>query len=524
MRQYVYIALLAVVVAAPFVLRAAIRGPGGTRAAPAGARRLVVITPHNQDIRREFGRAFSAWHLTRHGAPVSIDYRVPGGANDVKRQLADTYRSWQRGGGVGGGPDRSLDPNFAADIHVAFGGGDFFFDSELKPLGILQPMHLDPHLLADAFPEPALAGVALYERTTDRAGVPTPQWVGVCLSGFGIVYNADACRGLGLAPPRGWHDLTDARLAGQLSLADPTHSGSAGVAYMTILQRRMVDAEEALFKARPDLATLSAADRRVHPDYRKAIGVGWKRGMSELLLIAANARYFTDSSSQVANDVGGGDAAAGISIDFYGRVYQEIVGPERCRVILPAGATAITPDPVGILAGVKGEDLVLATRFVEFLLSPQGQRVWIVRPGGPHGPSERALRRLPVRRDVYADRTDWTDDVNPFLDAHGFNQRGDLMDLFTDTRPVWTAAWLDGREGLKSAYAAALGVKDQARRDALIAELADLPVTMDQVREFRTRRQSHERAGDAERWKANHRIELTKQFRAHYAAVEGKAR
>ena len=46
--------------------------------------------------------------------------------------------------------------------------------------------------------------------------------------------------------------------------------------------------------------------------------------MGELLLIAANGRYFTDSAPQVPNDVGNGDAAAGIAIDFYGRVYQEV--------------------------------------------------------------------------------------------------------------------------------------------------------------------------------------------------------
>jgi ABC-type Fe3+ transport system substrate-binding protein len=519
MRGYAWITLFVLALVAPFVTRQFIGGPSNSPDTDRpGSRKLVIITPHNQDIRREFARAFGAWHLKRHGQPVEIDFRVPGGANDIKRQLADTYRSWRE-------PDGSLDPRFVPDIHIAWGGGDYFFNNELKPLGILQPMRLDLALLAAAFPEPALAGVALYERTTDASGAPTPQWVGVCLSAFGIVYNPDVYLGLGLSPPSQWHDLTDPRLAGHLSLADPTHSGSAASAYMVVVQRRMADAERELFEQRPELPALPATERAKDPAYRDAIAAGWKRGMSELLLIAANGRYFTDSAPQVANDVGNGDAAAGISIDFYGRVYEQVVGSERCRIVTPAGATAITPDPVAILAGVRGEALELASRFVEFLLTPEGQRLWILRPGAPGGPVERALRRPPVRRDVYPDRAGWTDDVNPFTESRGFNQRPDFMSYYTDTRPVWTAAWIDGRESLKSAYHAVLGVADTQRRDALLAELADLPITLDEVARHREQRKAQEQpGGNAEEWKARRRIDLARRFRAHYAAVQRKAR
>ena len=112
---------------------------------------------------------------------------------------------------------------------------------------------------------------------------------------------------------------------------------------------------------------------------------------------------------------------------------------------------------------MRGDALELATRFVEFLLSREGQRLWILRPGQPGGPAERALRRPPVRQDLYADRTGWTDDVNPFAESRGFNQRADFMKLYVDTRPVWTAAWIDSRESLKSAYAKVLRVADERR-------------------------------------------------------------
>jgi ABC-type Fe3+ transport system substrate-binding protein len=518
-RRYAFIVLFLLVLAAPFVLRAVVRPTDSVAGDSRGAARLVVITPNNQDIRREFARAFSEWHRSHFGTAVEIDYRTPGGTNDIKRQLADTYKSWQDP------QTKRLDERFVPDVHVVWGGGDYHFNNELKPLGVLQPMRLDPQLLAAVFPQPDLAGVALYDRTTAADGTPTPQWVGVCLSAFGIAYNPDVYDGLGLPAPAHWHDLTDPRLAGQLALADPTHSGSAATAYMVILQRRMADAEAELFAIDSAMAHRPKPELATDPTYQRAIAAGWKRGMAELLLIAANSRYFTDSSPQVPNDVSNGDAAAGIAIDFYGRVYEETVGPRRCRMVTPVGATAITSDPVAILAGVRGEPLTLAQHFVEFLLSPEGQRLWILKPGTAGGPVERSLRRPPVRQDVYADRTGWSDDVNPFVEAHGFNQRSDFMRLFADTRFVWAAAWIDGRESLKRAYATVLSVGDDGRRRDLLNELADLPITMPDVAGFAAqRKQAAESGGSAEEWNARKRIELTKAFRAHYDAVAAKAK
>ena len=52
------------------------------------------------------------------------------------------------------------------------------------------------------------------------------------------------------------------------------------------------------------------------------------------------------------------------------------------------------------------------------------------------------------------------------------------MRLFSDTRPVWAAAWIDSRAALKDAYEEVLKVSDVARRDRLLLELSDLPIEM----------------------------------------------
>jgi hypothetical protein len=131
-----------------------------------------------------------------------------------------------------------------------------------------------------------------------------------------------------------------------------------------------------------------------------------------------------------------------------------------------------------------------------------------------------------VRQDVYADQRDWADHTNPFKEAGGFNQRAEWMAQLTDLRMVWAAAWVDGREPLLRANAAVLAVADPARRAALRAELAAVPMAMAEVDELRGERKRRETSDPAslESWKARQRIEIANRFRRHYAAVEAKAR
>ncbi len=146
--RYTSLILFLIVLAAPFALRKTMVKTADLSGAGVNAERLVIITPHNPDIRKEFARAFSAWHRLHYGTDVLLDYRVPGGSNDVKRQLAATYGAYRRA-------DGTLPSDITANISIVWGGGDFTFDQELKPLGLLQPLHMNPELTAQfkaAFP------------------------------------------------------------------------------------------------------------------------------------------------------------------------------------------------------------------------------------------------------------------------------------------------------------------------------------------------------------------------------------
>jgi iron(III) transport system substrate-binding protein len=517
MRKWIGIILLGAVLVLPFVLRGAISAQNDSMTV--STNRLVIITANTQDIRRAFAAAFADWYRKKFGQNVILDYRVPGGANDISRQLDTTYRAARSA-------DGTLPANFHPDIDMVWGGGDYFFDVELKRRdNVLEPMDIDPNLLRAAFPQPTLAEVKLYDYQPALGAKQKPTWVGLCLSSMGIIYNPDVYRGLRLSPPAKWQDLTDEKLNGLIALADPSHSASAALAYMMVVQSAMADSEAQFFIDHPEAKLLDKSKLASLAAYQSAIAAGWQRGMETLQRIAFNARYFTAWGSQVPNDVGGGDAAAGIGIDFYGRVYAEEVGENRCQFVAPVGATSTTPDPIGILAGVRGKQYELANRFVEFLLSREGQNLWIMRATKAGGPTERSLRRLPIRRDVYADQRGWTDHVNPFEQARGFNQRNDWMGLFADTRMVWTAAWIDCREELRAAHVAIIDVNDAKRREELLIELAILPIGMTDVAKIATERSrlQREAGSDLPGFAARQEIALAEKFREHYRQVERMA-
>jgi ABC-type Fe3+ transport system substrate-binding protein len=377
MRRYVFIILFLIVLITPFVLRKAVGEPAIEHSLK-NETELVIISPHVEGIRREFADAFKEWHREKYGVAVEIDYRNYGGASDIVRFFEASRPLFNKLG--------------TYKIDLVWGGGDYLFDQQLKKPGFLEPVHIDPQVMQKAFPKPDLGGVALYDPANP------PQWIGTVLASFGIAYNRDVCRHLGVPEPKMWKDLADPRYRNWLALADPTRSASAKQAFMTIVEYAMAQAKAA---------------GRSEDD-------GWADGMGLVRQIAANARQFTDGSSSIPGMISAGDAAAGMAIDFYGRSQVDAVGEDRMGYVEPAGATAINPDPIAIVRGAPNKEI--ATHFIEFLLSEQAQRMWNTRAGKPGGPKQTSLRRLPIMPSVYDHNEDFTDKVNPFKESGGFNK------------------------------------------------------------------------------------------------------
>lgn len=462
---------LVLIVALPFALRT-------DQAAPQRAEvTLAVITPHNEAIRSEYTRAFVPWYRARTGRTVALDWRVIGGTSEITRYLEGEYTAsfrlhWTRDLGrpwtdevqksfanpavvpaatpaadtVAQAARRAfLASTTGCGIDVFFGGGSYDFMVQAAAGRIVDSGVTTRH------PEWFRDDVMPAEFNGEPFRAPDNTWIGAVLSSFGILYNHDGLRRLGIThPPDDWRDLTDARYVGELALADPTKSGSIAKAYEMVVQREMQVRERELLAAGVPAATAE----------QHAVREGWQRGFAILQLMGANARYFTDTSQKPPIDVGQGDSAAGMCIDFYGRFQAGTAerrgGEARLTFITPPSGSVYSVDPIAVLRGAPQREL--AADFIEFVLSPEGQDLWSFRVGEPGGPEIFALRRLPVRRDSYSaeKRRHMSDpDVYPFSAANDFryhaNWTGGLLKemsfairvMCIDPHPELADAWRD---------------------------------------------------------------------------------
>ncbi|MDR0352237.1 MAG: extracellular solute-binding protein [Opitutaceae bacterium] len=452
-KRFVLIAALALIIGLPFWLRPKENAGGGGAGSPAGAgplaEVLVVITPHNEAIRHEFGRGFAEWHRERTGRCVVIDWRVVGGTSEIARFLEGEYGAafelhWRRDLGRAWSAEARaafhngrlpadasaverearaafLVSEVGCGIDVFFGGGTYDFERQARAGRIVDSGVLRAH--PEWFREEVIPRVFAGEEYWDGEG----RWFGTVLSSYGIVVNFDALARLGVPWPRQWEDLRNARLAGEIALADPTKSGSIAKAFENVIQQQMQRRFVALRAARED-AGGGALEAR-------AVREGWLEGLRLVQGIGANSRYFTDSSQKPPVDVAQGDSAAGLCIDFYGRQQEEAVarraGSARVGFVSPAGGSVASVDPVALLRGAPHRET--AVLFIEYVLSMEGQKLWNFKPGAPGGPRQYALRRLPVRRDFYErpEFSAWRSD--PEVSPYG---QGEQL--------VYRAAWTGG--------------------------------------------------------------------------------
>ncbi len=465
--MYRYLAVflaMAVTIAAPILLKPK---ESARSADYLPADRLVVVTPHVETIRFELERGFQQWMLTNHQRRVVIDWRVPGGTSDIIKVLKSEFTAAFENVWTTAGNDASLIHDFAdarsnspartaflqssagVGIDLMLGGGPVDYNG-LKKQGFTVSRNaagLGPEAVRKAHPDwfsnaviPAnIAGQDLYD--------PDLTWIGTCLSAFGICWNEERRVSLGIpSAPHTWADLALPAWRNQIALADPTKSGTVAAMFEVILQ---IEMQKAIASA-PDSDPARAA----------AAATGWLNGLRLIQRIAANARYWTDSSTKIPLDVADGEAVAGICVDFYGRNFVERLEranhTSRLHFIAPKGETTVSPQPVAMLRGAPNPEL--ATRFIEFLLSPDAQKLWGWKAGTPGGPEKMALRNMPIRRDFYSPEslTNASDpDLRPMEKGIAFTYRPELTaDLFSTIRVIIRAMCIDPHHELRNAWAA----------------------------------------------------------------------
>jgi len=295
--------------------------------------------------------------ISPHSRDIQVEF-----ADLWKKSHPDVPIKWV---GQGGSSDdlRFVKQQFVArgkdkgiGVDVFFGGGGETF-AELQKDGDLAPLSSD-------------YGVPLeLNKVPLRAKDNT--WIAAALSGFGILYNKPIAARDGLPIPKTWADLANSKLQERVELADPRKSGSAHVVYEIILQTN-----------------------------------GWEKGWKILTGMAGNARRFTQTSSEVIPDVQNGEAVFCTAIDFYAVNAIAKAGADKLAYIQPQGQNLITPDPIGVLRG--SQNAGNAEKFVAFVLSPEAQKLWLLKKGTPGGPVNNTLSRLPALPTTYGSKNAFT--------------------------------------------------------------------------------------------------------------------
>jgi len=351
---------------------------------------LVVISPHNVDIEKEYETAFSLYHAVQYGQRIEIEWRdVGGGSTAILRHLQNVYANSDRSG-----------------IDIAWGGGEYNFQVMAEG-GILEKMEIDPEILEQI---PAVfSGLELYDKNK--------YWCGSAISGFGFLYNKHLLDRMKLKRPKHWEDLGAPEFYGLVGLADPSQSGTAAASYEMIVQS----------------------------------GETWEESWAKLLNILGNVKRFYAGAGDAAEAIPSGEVAISTCIDFYG-INRVSKYPDTLVYVSPEGQTAFNPDPIAILKNPPHPEL--AQRMIDFVLSLTGQALWALPVGHPDGPVRAALCRQPIRKDVYVIYADQLSPmtINPFAEGNDMTVDNELWSMsYGVLRQLVSAAAVENLEGLKAA-------------------------------------------------------------------------
>jgi len=372
-------------------------------------RKLVVISSHWEGARYEFARGFSQFVHRTKGIDAYVEWLNVGGTADMVKFIQSEFS--RNPSGIG--------------VDMVFGGG-VEAHRHLADKALLAPIALSPKLQA-AVPV-SFSGMPLRD--------PQGRWFGAALAGFGILYNKKVFQWLGLPVPRTWKDLAAPALRSWVGSGNPRASGSTHMVYEIILQ-----------------------------------AYGWNRGYRTLVRLAANVRSFPRSSAEVPADVTLGEVACGMALDSYAWNAIGRVGTKRLGYVLPEGQTVINPDAVSVLKGAPHPRL--AKWFVEFVLSREGQALWMRRPGKSGGPHRFLLARMSVRPDMYGG--DNAVHVNPFTwqgthfyDETKASRRWEVLNT------LMASCLIDSHRILEKAWKAVI---DAGLPAAQVARLTEPPVS-----------------------------------------------
>ena len=400
---------------------------------------LIIISPHPEGIETEFGTNFEKWYEEHTGRTVKTDWRDVGGTSSNYRFIESEFKRVPEGIG----------------IDIFFGGGTDNY-LRLSNAGWLHAYKLPETQLAEMVQ--SFQGIPLYDAEH--------QWYGAALSSFGIMYNEELREMLQLPKAAAWEDLGDFALLGKIGAADPRESGSAHMVYEIILQT-----------------------------------LGWEEGFALLTKIGGNVRGFSAGANAIPTDVVAGQVIYGLAIDFYAYGQIAVVGADKIKYVVPADGAVVTADPIAILKGAP--NLAVAQKFLEFALSEDAQKLWMLRNQptktqlaeaennkqkkqmlnkitDPEGPKWKGgLNRASVLPTLYEKLGERCIVPNPFaMEGAPFRYDSDIGGGRWDiVNGLFGVLIIDSHKDLVNAWKAIQKCKDPAKREAAIEALTQMPIT-----------------------------------------------
>jgi len=228
------------------------------------------------------------------------------------------------------------------EVDIVWGGESALYD-KLAEQKLIVRLDL-PKAVLDAIPATIGKPKPIYLKD------PKGFWTGTVLEPYGLVYQPQVLKRLGVPEPKDWDDLLHPKLKGHVAQCAPSRSSSSHATYEVILQR---DGDE--------------------------------KGWAWLKRLGANTGIFTARSRDVPSVVARGEFAAGFAVPSYMAFEDRLAGFD-IRFVAPKTAW-ITPEPIAVLAGAKHPKAALA--FIEYMLSERGQRVAMERGVFPITPKFR---------------------------------------------------------------------------------------------------------------------------------------
>lgn len=164
---------------------------------------------------------------------------------------------------------------------------------------------------------------------------PDGYYLGFALSSYGIVYSPSYLVQHNLPIPRNWEDLLKPVYSGHIGITSASRSGTTHLIVEVFLQT-----------------------------------YGWEKGWAMLSKLGGNLSTVTARSFGVASGVAQRRFGLGITIDF---LAQSLEAENADNIFIMPPDAIYAPANIAILNGAK--NVSNAERFVDFLLSEQGQEI-----------------------------------------------------------------------------------------------------------------------------------------------------